>query len=355
MRICSIENLPQKAILAKPIYDIKGLLLLNKGVDLTESLVNRLRLSNIFYIYIEDRISEGIEVNSVVDDQMKASIAFSIKEVMNTGNTSSKGIMSMKSIKSIKNIVNELIEEIKSKDEHSYMAVELMGTDMNTYSHSVNVAILSILTANEYGYPAETVRKIGFGALLHDIGKVKIDTEVLQKTTPFSDEEWKEMMNHSKYGYEMVKSDPNISAISKSIILNHHEKLDGSGYPNKLTADKLPPFLRIVTMADMFDALTTDRVYRKRISVNTALEILMSECTYKLDSEIYRLFIKNITVYPPGTIVILSEGTMAIITAYDKLNPSRPKLRVVNSENFSSDQELDLMTHRNIVISNTIM
>ncbi len=250
MRICSIENIPNGAKLAKPIYDIKGLLLLNKGIDLTEGMINRLRLSNIFFIYIEDKISEGIEIHSIVDDQMKASVAFSIKQIMNAGNTSNKGIMSMKSIKSIESIVDDLITEIKSKNEISYMAVELMGTDMNTYSHSVNVAILSILTANEYGYPNNTGKKIGFGALLHDIGKVKIDASILQKTIPFNDDEWQEMMNHSKYGYEMIKSDPNISAISKSIILNHHEKLDGSGYPNNLKSDKLPPFLRIVTISD---------------------------------------------------------------------------------------------------------
>ena len=356
MRICSIQKIPQKAKLAKPVYDHKGILLLNKGIDITESITNKFKANNIYFIYIEDDISEGIEVESIIDDETKAMITFSIKNIIDNVSSGKKtnAMLPIQEIKKVENIVDTLLKNIKEKNELSYMAVELMGTDMNTYTHSVNVAILSIVNSIDYGYADSMCEKIGFGALMHDIGKTRIDNHVLQKHGILSHEEFNLMKMHPTLGYKMLKSDPSISSISKSIILNHHEKLDGTGYPSGLTASQMPDFLRIVTLSDMFDAMTTDRVYRRRIPVHLALENLMADCISKLDAKIYNRFVRNVILYPPGSMVMLNEGTVAIVSEYNKLNPTRPKLRIVDSKNYSYQEEIDLMQVLNLLIKYTI-
>lgn len=356
MRICSVDKLKPGVRLGKPVYDIKGVFLLAKDMELTEAMIKRLITNKIYFVYIEDEISEGISIESIIDDQTKATIITTMKDIMEN-KIDSKGCTGMiprEEFNKIKDIVDTLIEEIKSKSDISYMAVELMGTDMNTYSHSVNVAILSILNAVDHGYSMDMCEKIGIGAILHDIGKTKIDTSVLQKKEPFTIEEIMEMQRHSQYGYEMVRRDPSISAISKAIILNHHEKLDGTGYPNRIQARYIPDFVRIVTMADMFDAMTTDRVYRKRLPVHTALELLMTDCVSKIDSNVYKKFVKNVVLYPPGTIVELNEGTKGIVIKYDKGNPTRPLLRVFESDKFEYKSQIDLMNHLNLLIERTL-
>lgn len=356
MRICSVENLKPGIKLGKPVYDVKGTFLLAKDIILTEVMIKRLIQNKIYFVYIDDEISKGISIESIIDDQAKAKIVLTMKDIMDNkiSSRSNPGMIPIDDFKKIGNIVDNLMEEIKNKSDLSYMAVELMGTDMNTYSHSVNVAILSILNAVNYGYSMDMCKKIGIGALLHDIGKTKIDVSILQKVDPFTMEEFIEMKRHSEYGYEMVRKDPSISAISKSIILNHHEKLDGTGYPNKIEARYIPDFVRIVTMADMFDAMTTDRVYRKRIPVHMALELLMADCVSKIDSNVYKKFVENVIMYPPGTMVELNEGSKGLVIKYDKYNPTRPKIRITQSERFEFMTEIDLMNNLNLLIEKTL-
>ncbi len=162
MRICSIQKIPQKAKLAKPVYDHKGILLLNKGIDITESITNKFKANNIYFIYIEDDISEGIEIESIIDDETKAMITFSIKNIIDNISSGKKtnAMLPIQEIKKIEYIVDTLLKNIKEKNELSYMAVELMGTDMNTYTHSVNVAILSIINSIDYGYADSMCEKI---------------------------------------------------------------------------------------------------------------------------------------------------------------------------------------------------
>ncbi len=356
MRICSIQKIPTIAKLAKPVYDHKGILLLSKGVDITPGIINRFRINNIFYVYIEDAFSEGIEIESVIDDETKAMITFTIKNILEnaTNVKKSNGMIPVKEIRRVENIVDTLLRMIKERNNLSYMAVELMGTDMNTYTHSVNVAILSIINCLDYGYVGSMCEKIGFGALMHDIGKTRIDNHILQKHEVLTSEEFIEMKRHSEYGYKMFNADPCISPISKSIILSHHEKLDGSGYPNRLNSSQIPDFIRIVTISDMFDAMTTDRVYKKRMPIHRALEILMGDCIAKIDGNLYKKFIKNIVIYPPGTLVVLNEGTIAIVTEYNSMYPTRPKIRVIDSQNFIAQDEIDLMKKLNLIIENTL-
>jgi putative nucleotidyltransferase with HDIG domain len=139
-----------------------------------------------------------------------------------------------------------------------------MDSDNYTYHHSVNVAILSILTAKSMHYSESDIKTIALGALLHDIGKAQVAGGLVQKPGELSSTEKDEMKKHPEYGYQLIKNIPTLSYAVKQIVRLHHEKLDGSGYPLGLSGMEIPNYVRLITVCDMYDAMTADRIYRKK-------------------------------------------------------------------------------------------
>lgn len=355
MRICSVDRIPDSAVLAKSIYDAKGVFLLKKDVTIQRNLAKKLKTNGIFYIYIQDDLSEGIEIETVIDDELKADIILTFKKIVEKqiqGNRT-PDLMTSKAISGLENIVDTIVGEINSKSDLLYMTIELMGTDMSTYSHSVNTAIISLLIAMDMKLERSLCEDIGLGSILHDIGKVKIDSKILNKFTALTSEEAAEIRRHVEYGYHMTRNNISLSGVVKSIILSHHEKLDGSGYPNALRAEQIPLHVRIVTVADMFDAMNSDRSYKGRMPVHTTLEALMVDCVDKIDTKVYRSLVNKVVMYPPGTIVNLNEGSQAIIVKYNAKYPTRPKIRIIESQNFQTGTEIDLMDVLNLLIEST--
>lgn len=151
----------------------------------------------------------------------------------------------------------------------------LFKEKLNVFIHSINVAYLVAEIAYMIGYSNYT--DLIKGALLHDIGKLNVPDSILLKTEKLSEEEWLIMKSHTIMGYEMVKNDENLSQLVKDIILHHHEKLDGSGYPSKLNRENLQQEIQIVTVCDIYDALTEQRCYGKEHTMEEALKILVEE------------------------------------------------------------------------------
>lgn len=138
-------------------------------------------------------------------------------------------------------------------------------------------------------------------------------------------------MKHSEFGFQIVDSIEKLSFTTKQIIRLHHEKLDGSGYPLGLKGIEIPEYVRIVTICDMFDAMSTNRVYRDKMSIYKVFDILNGESIYRIDTEIYKAVITNICVFPPGSGVILTDDRMGIVANYNRFNPTRPRVRVINT------------------------
>ena len=362
MQISLVNDSVIGETLGKDIYSKDGSCLLGKGVVITKTLLLKLKRHNIPYVYIDNFISEGINPEGIISDQLMIKSVMSLRNVLDTllkqDKKSAQKMIPIREFHAVENIILEIIYSIERSENITYTVIELMETDMYTYKHSINVAILSILTAKSMKYNHETVKAIALGALLHDIGKIKIRNELLTKQGDFSREEIKELQTHAEKGYELVKSEIGMSAYTKQIIRFHHEKLDGSGYPLGLFREQIPDYVRIVTICDIFDNLTTDRPYRKRTSIYNALEILMAESVYKVDPEIYKVFVNHICIYPPGTGVILSDGRKALIVKYRSYNPSRPLVRIINplhdySSN-SSFEEIDLEKNLTLFIESSI-
>lgn len=339
-------------MLAKPVYDDKCQLLLSKDAILTDSYIRRLEQSNIQCVYVEDDLSHGIGFESVVSDELKIRSVNTIKSVFKSLSDRKSSMYTVKDLDAIKDVVEALMEEIFSHRNTLYCMTELMGTDMYTYHHSAEVAILSMLVARSMGLNNAFVHKIGVGALLHDIGKMSIPGEVLNKKGELTEEERELLRTHPQLGYNMLKESANISPISRQIVLLHHEKLNGVGYPLGLKNQDIPVHVRVVTMCDIFNATTSNRSYKTRLNADMALEILRVEAVYELDREIYHHLLKVANIYPAGTLVELSDGRLAIVVKENHEAQTRPVLQII--KNNRREESVNLMDHLTLFITRTI-
>lgn len=259
MRKVSLERTRAGVIVARTIHSLDGIVLLSAGTELTEEVISKLRHYGITDIYIEDEYSKGLPLTEVIREDIITDVKTQIKKIMTT-----PSIKISVDGKRVAEIVEKLLTNILQNDHIIMSLSDIRTVDDYTFSHSVNVCILSLVTGISLGIKGDNLKDLGIGALLHDIGKVMVSSDILQKPTSLCINEYDEVKKHTVYGYEILKSSPNVNSTAHIIALSHHERIDGSGYPYSLKSSDIPMPARIVAVSDVYDALTTNRVYRKK-------------------------------------------------------------------------------------------
>lgn len=186
---------------------------------------------------------------------------------------------------------HSLTEEIKNQKSVSIELSNLNSYDSDTYIHSVNVCVLSVLIGLALGLTDHKLRNLSQAALLHDIGKICLPLSLLNKPGKLTEEEFAEIKKHPLYGYNLLKRNNCFSSIVKKSIISHHENEDGTGYPQNLTSDKIPTFAKIIHVADVYDALTAKRVYKDALTSAQAMEYLTVNSDTVFDKHITDVFI----------------------------------------------------------------
>lgn len=192
----------------------------------------------------------------------------------------------------------------------------------------VDVAVVSVLIGLASGYDRAGLRDLGAGALLHDVGKVKIPTEVLDKPGSLTPHEFERVKLHTTQGYQIISQSNEFSYIAAHAALEHLERLDGSGYPRRLRGDKILEIGRIVAVADVFCAMTSDRPYRRRVLPREAIRHLMTAST-KFDQRFVRRLALRVAAFPNGTFLRLSTGELAVVVRQDGRDKERPVVRIL--------------------------
>jgi len=201
---------------------------------------------------------------------------------------------SMENIKQIKKVAKEITHLILRDDKTTFFLVSITQFDFTTYNHSLNVGFLAIALAKSVfsGPLSHNLPELGAGFFLHDIGKVKIDSAILNKPGPLTSEEMLIMKKHPFLGFKLLHEAGFMSTELKLIVLQHHEKLDGSGYPKGLKGSDVHPYAQICTIADVFDALTSRRPYRDPLSTFEALKLIKKEMVpHQIDKNLYEQFV----------------------------------------------------------------
>lgn len=352
MRRVLIEKVEEGLVLGKPIYTSDGNVLLNAGMILKESYIKRLKALNVNYIYVEDNISQDISIEDIISDETRFEARLSIRKAMDSVKLGQK----LNTI-AIRNSVNNIIDDILGKNDLIVNLVDIRSTDDYTFCHSVNVCVLSILNGITLGYDREKLQQLGMGAILHDVGKTRIPQDVLLKPDILSEEEFEIIKLHTNYGYKILSESDEFSVYSRYIALTHHERVDGNGYPLGLNGNEIHEFSKLVSISDVFDALTSDRIYKKSVKISEAVEFLIGMSNHMFDYEYVKSFMKHITIYPIGTVVCLNTGEKAIVVDINKDLRNRPVVRVIEDElgNYKkSFIEIDLTKTNSVFITDTI-
>ena len=249
-------------------------------------------------------------------------------------------------------MAENLIENILSNKNVLLSLVDIRSMDNYLYSHSVNVAVISLTLGIALKLPKRQLQDLCTGALLHDVGKSFIPKEILMKKEELTSEETSILEKHSTLGYKYLSDSYNLNAHTKLIALQHHERPDGLGYPNKLTNDEISTLSKIVSIADAYDNLSTGRPNKKAMFPSDVLEYLMSNAGTMFDYDIVNTFCKIVIPFSKGTLVNLSNGDIAVVQETLPSFPLRPIVKIIKSSKIDTiGQEINLIDEISITIT----
>jgi len=323
MRFVATNCLREGMRLARPLYRNIDTMLAS-GVVLNERYISSIQRCGFSGVYIDDELSADIEVNTMISDELRHSTTKSLTKIIDlaaTGGSSAK-------LPNIGQQVESIVDELFSNRDVMVNMLDLSSYDNYTCSHSLNVAILSIVLAMGMGFPRSETVGIGAGALLHDIGKVFVNKSILQKNGPLTNEEFDIVKKHPKDGYNYISKRYHIPLRHCDTILDHHEKFDGSGYPSGKSGTDISIFGRICAVSDVYDALASKRPYRDALPPCECVEYIMGGTGTLFDPKVVDVFTQRIAPYPVGTSVKLSNGWVGLVVENYISYSLRPKIRI---------------------------
>lgn len=322
------------------IIDRSGRILIARKTVLDEFLIDALQKMKITGIYIREGEEEPEtggdlvvtpEIQAAIDkltvaDRSRVNLSESVKKRVSEGirflyhDTSAPNF-----IDTAANVADSLVGSIMENEAVALNIDTLKFSDEYTFQHSVDVATIAMLIARNSGMSEAEIQKIGMAGLLHDMGKSQIPNEILNKAGKLTEEEFAIMKKHSVFGYRILKDKGGIPKDVLMGVLQHHEKLNGKGYPMQVTEDKIHPYAKILSIADIYDALVTERPYKKAFSQQDAIEMIMA-MTDELDITFMRSFLGIVILYPVNSVVTLSNGEKARVLKNNPRYPLRPKV-----------------------------
>jgi len=223
--------------------------------------------------------------------------------------------------------------------------LQIRNRDDYTFLHSVSVCALLVAFCKASGVDSEISHQVGIGGLLHDIGKARVGDEILNKPGKLTDEEFDVMKKHPEDGYEILSAIPGIGAIPLDIALHHHERFNGSGYPEKLPAEEISTFAQMAAIVDVYDAITADRSYHKGMPAAEALRRIHEWSKFHFNPQQVNAFMHCVGIYPVGTLVLLESGRLGVVIENNEGNLLSPKINVffsTKSSTYIKPQEVDL-------------
>lgn len=378
MRLVSIDRVKPGDKLARSVYSPSGQLILAAGTTLLPSYISRLVSQGIASLYIADSLDES-DLNQLLTREIREEVIrwaggfvnpdpllaacgdTAAQLIPNSDYGSTTGPVDRTStsprtehtfpperrrqlMAKIRQAVDLLISEVLSQPETVIGMIEIKSMMDYTMAHSVQVAIDSIILGREMGISGQDLRDLATGALLHDIGKAAISDDVWNKPGPLSSEERQVVRGHPELGFHMLK-EAGVGILPAHIAWQHHERWDGSGYPRRLSGKEILPLASICMVCDVFDAMTSDRPYKKAYHPYQSLGFINDNQGNLFEPSVVRALGDVVAPYPVASQVVLSTGEVAVVKRLNSTNIARPVV-VVTRDKFrrfyQSPKELDL-------------
>ncbi|QJT27099.1 HD-GYP domain-containing protein [Aeromonas media] len=226
-------------------------------------------------------------------------------------------------------VAEEMVDTMFTHGDAMLCLARIRAKDAYLMEHSMNVAILLANFGRYLGLDRSVLKELTLGGLLHDVGKIMTPDEVLNKPGKLTDEEFGVMRQHVVHSYDILSNTAGITPTMLEVAANHHERLDGTGYPQRLKGDQLSLYTRMSGIVDVYDAVTADRVYKQGMQPTQAFRILLKGINQHFDAELVTKFIKCMGVYPVGTLVQLSNQRLAVVMQRNEQQPLKPVVKVI--------------------------
>jgi HD-GYP domain-containing protein (c-di-GMP phosphodiesterase class II) len=330
-----------------------------------QAVINHLQSKKVYRVLIDDSktiISKN--TNNEPAEQIQSTInSANLKQASEIFNQSKKiqkklfaDALSGSSLElsPVVEVTNKSIDAIFTSPDSLACMLNIREKDEYLLEHSVAVSVYITLFSRYLGFERDIIEQLSIGAFLHDIGKIKVPDNILNKPGKLTEAEFTIMKTHANHSIDIIKQTPGISELSLEVAALHHEKLDGKGYPFQVKAENISQYGRMIAICDIFDALTATRVYKEGFPHSKAFAILRELAKQgQLDSKLVDQFIKCVGVFPVGSLVQLESNKLALVKVRNDKNPTKPQVHSfysVKQQHFIHKQEIDLSTCDDIIV-----
>lgn len=312
-------------VLAAPILDGGGRVLLREGVMLTPSYLYRLERRGFNGVFVREPWAEEPDASQPISAQVRAEAQEAVKKAIADCQRGKQIYMTP-----IERAVAAMLEDITSRRETIFNLIDLRSYDSYLYAHSVNVAVISLVLGLALGYRPEDLMELGIGALLHDVGKTVVPLRILNKPARLTPREFWEVQRHPGAGYDILGYTKTDRA-ARVVALEHHERYKGQGYPRGLSGQEIDELAHVVAVADVYDALTSERVYRAAVKAQRAWFEVRRGREIEFAGWVIEAFEKVVAPFPPGTRVRLQSGEVGIVARVREGDACRPEVLIVKT------------------------
>ena len=342
----------------------------SKGIVKTQAIIDSLKSKGILRVEVDLTKSKHSTKENKPEEPVESEVAKPKakpvgRDSINQANDLYSSALSIQSnfLKSLKNgavkdlspmesLSHSLIESVfDNKDALSCLTM-IKDTDQYLLEHSINCSVLSGIFCEFLGYDRDIIEQVSLGTLLMDIGMSSLPDEIRNGKGEFAQGDWEVMKTHVQIGVDLVEQCGDISDLSLRIIEEHHERIDGSGYPRGLVGDEISEYARIAAIVDAYDAMTSNRSHKESITPTQALKRLTA--AENLDQDLVKQFIESIGVHPVGSLVRLKSGKLGIVSKINPKDPVSPHVMTfysVTSQHFNEVKRIDLSLYEDEIVS----
>jgi HD-GYP domain-containing protein (c-di-GMP phosphodiesterase class II) len=323
-----LREATENMVLAQDVFDLSNRTLVTAGTTLRREILTLLAKHRIESVQVEQKADaappprprnrEVAEVQNLISTTTRRKMIHTLQNAFRL-----RGSITAH-LPYLRESVDEVIHELSAHDSLLICLTDIRRHSDYLYGHCVDVGVFAIVIGMAMGLPKEDIYILGIGGLLHDYGKTTISSAILEKDGPLTPEEFELVKNHASAGYNILRTETKVDSRIALMALQHHERPDGRGYPWGISLEEIHPLARIVAVADVYDALTTDRVYRPAVAVFEATRIIYDCSGTQFDPEVVKVFRKVTVPYYVGSAVRLNNGVSGAVLRINTCDPARP-------------------------------
>ncbi len=314
-------------MLARDLHGKNNRLLLCQGAILDYTSMRLLNRMGINAIYVHNPDLEDVTVEDVIAPQLRTDCQDSLKKAMHGFQSQAQSRKISVDTRAVENTTSEMVDQLMKNRKPVAAMMEIRDWDDRLFSHSVNCAVLATMMARKLKVSDTVCQQLAMGMIFHDCGQMFLPVEIVEKKGRLLAEERKILQKHARLGFQKMLQGEFLSPMSSYVVLRHHERIDGTGYPDGIPGEELHIVAKIAAIAEAFDSMTSARAYNRPVMPDRAVRQLLQQAGTAFDTQAVLALVQHIAVYPTGSAVQLNTGEVAIVTATSHGNTTRPTVR----------------------------